>query len=130
MAETKLSSLLSKTTFEDVLDPTPKAPLAGTETKDVNLPPKPDDIVDNTPPNDPPKKDEPTEESFYESLAKTLGYEVEGEFEESVEGVAKYTKAVAEQIAQEEIKDLFNSYPDVKEYLQFRLNDGDPAKYF
>lgn len=131
MAESKLGNLLSKTTFEDVLDPRPAEPTKTPDKKDdIKVPDKPDDAV---PLNTPKTDTEPTndsEESFYESLAKIMGYEVEGEFDESVEGIAEYAKAVGQRIAEEEVKDLFESFPDVKEYLQFRLNNGDPAKYF
>lgn len=127
MAEAKFD--LSKVSFEDVIDgttaPTPKS-------EDVKIPEKEDDVpippkkeeVENTEDND------NQEASFYESLNKLIGYEVEGEFDESVEGVAEYAKAIGQRMAEEEVRDLFESFPDVKEYLQFRLNNGDPAKYF
>lgn len=126
MQESRLD--LSKITFEDVLD---GVPATGKKAPDVVIPPK-----DQTPDPEPDPEPEPTPEpepdssNFYTEINRILGYEVEGEFDESVEGVANYTKAVAEQIAQAEIKDLFENFPDVKEYLQFRLNDGSPEKYF
>jgi hypothetical protein len=125
MAESKFD--LSKVTFEDVL-----APQTTTATKqdDVVIPAK-TDVVNDVDPVLPPRKEENEEqEGFYEGLQKLLGYEVDGEFDESVEGVAEYAKAVGQKIAEEEVKDLFESFPDVKEYLQFRLNNGDPAKFF
>jgi hypothetical protein len=131
MAETRLD--LSKVTFEDVLDSTSKTPLPSKKQDDIVIPQKeedgdePDEVpVDNTDNNN----DNADSESFYENLQKILGYEIEGEFDESVEGVAEYTKAIGQKIAEEEVRDLFDSFPDVKEYLQFRLNNGDPAKYF
>lgn len=124
---------LSKVTFEDVLDP---APMISSKQPDVVLPEKDKVVEDKTavvPPVVPvvPKPEIQAEETtFYQDLTKLIGYEIEGEFDESVEGVAEYTKAVGQKIAEEEVKDLFSAYPDVKEYLQFRLNNGDPAKYF
>ena len=124
MAETKLD--LSKVTFEDVLDPATKP---AQKDADVVIPNKPVDAVDDTTNTDNSVVEE-QEGSFYENLQKIIGYEIEGEFDESVEGVAEYTKAVGQKMAEEEVRDLFESFPDVKEYLQFRLNNGDPAKYF
>lgn len=126
MAETRLD--LSKVSFEDVLNPefSRKDP-PKTTTEDVVIPKK-EEVIEDT--NNDQNEPDNQEGSFYENLHRLLGYEVEGEFEESVEGVAEYTKTVAQKIAEEEVRDLFESFPDVKEYLQFRLNDGDPAKYF
>lgn len=134
MAEGKID--LRSVTFEDVLEGNVKGP--DVKTPDVKLPDKtelkdtlPDDEPKVEPKTEPKKEDTPSEEeSIFEGLQKILGYEIEGEYEESVEGVAEYTKTVAQKIAEEEVKDLFEAFPDVKEYLQFRLNDGDPAKYF
>lgn len=130
--ESKLD--LSNVSFEDVLEGTSASKSA---TADVEIPDKPVDLDTVTTPEPViPKKEvdepEPDEsgEGTYESLNKLLGYEVEGEFDESVEGIADYTKAVATKIAQEELKDLFSTFPDVKEYLEYRLNNGSPDKYF
>jgi hypothetical protein len=136
----------SKISFEDILNGTDNTPLPGPKAKEstVVIPDKPDDaaalpgdVKDKDPLIDPNDLDNTggddntdAEESLYEGLSKILGYEIDGEFDESVEGVAAYTKAVGERIAQEELQDLFESIPDVKEYLQFRLNGGDPQKYF
>lgn len=130
MSETKFD--LSKVSFEDVVGES-RTPLPSKKDDTLVVPDKPDDALalpakkdDNTIDNADPEN----QETFYESMSKILGYEVEGEFDESVEGVAEYTKAVGQKIAEEEVRDLFESYPDVKEYLQFRLNNGDPQKYF
>lgn len=136
------NNLLSDISFEDVIAPievdtdktTPSAnPDEIVEDKDkvqddVVIPDKDQDEPEPTEP-DPDPLDKP-EPKFYEALQKILGYEIDGEYEESVEGVAEYTKAVAEKIAQEEVDTLFEAIPDVKEYLTFRLNGGEPSKFF
>lgn len=120
----------SKMSFEDVIVGKEETTIPKVDkVKEEETP-----VVDDNPtpaPIDKDKLETPAEEAdFYQSLTKIIGYEIDGEFDESVEGVAEYTKAVGQRIAEEEIKDLFDSFPDVKEFLQFRLNGGDPAKYF
>lgn len=70
------------------------------------------------------------EESIIQTLSSKLGYEVEGNFSDDFDGLSEYTSAVAGKMAEEHLDNLFNQYPDVKEYFQYRANNGDPIKYF
>jgi len=73
---------------------------------------------------------EPEEESIISELQAKLGYELEEDFDESIEGLTQFTKATAEKMAQEQMQNVFNAFPDVQEYLNYRANGGDPRKYF
>jgi hypothetical protein len=68
--------------------------------------------------------------SVIEVLRSKMGYEVEGEFAEDYDGVAKFAGAVAEEIAKEQLDTVFSQFPDVEQYLQYRYNGGDPKQYF
>ncbi len=127
----------SKISFEDVVDPVINPQVEPPKEKVT----KPIEKIDQDNDSDldavqpdakatSDKVEQSVDTPIYESLNKLIGYEVDGEFEESVEGIAEYTKKVGQKMAESEVKELFEAYPDVKEYLQFRLNDGDPAKYF
>lgn len=70
------------------------------------------------------------EASMFATLSQKLGYEIEGEFSEDYDGLAEYTTAVGQQIANEQLQKIFEAYPDVAEYFQYRSNNGDPLKYF
>ena len=59
-----------------------------------------------------------------------MGYEVEGNFSEDYDGVAKFADAVAQEIAKEQLDTVFSQFPDVEQYLQYRYNGGDPKQYF
>lgn len=67
---------------------------------------------------------------MFATLGAKLGYEVEGDFSEDYDGLAAYTSAVGEQIAKEQLEKIFASMPDVREYFEYRANNGDPIKYF
>ncbi len=70
------------------------------------------------------------EPGVIQTLTQRLGYEVEGDFSDDYDGLEKYTAAVASKIAEEQLGNIFNQYPDVREYFQYRSNNGDPLKYF
>lgn len=73
---------------------------------------------------------EPEAASMFATLGAKLGYEVEGDFSEDYDGLAEYTTAVGQQIANEQLEKIFATMPDVKEYFEYRANNGDPLKYF
>jgi hypothetical protein len=80
-------------------------------------------------------KEQPTEateeeESIINELQAKLGYELDGEFDESIDGLLDFTKATAEKMAQEQMQNVFGAFPDVQEYLNYRANGGDPKQYF
>ena len=60
-----------------------------------------------------------------------LGFDLgDGEFEDTPEGLVELTKAAGEKIAETQLDELFNALPDVKQYMQFRLQGGDSAQFF
>lgn len=73
---------------------------------------------------------EASELGVIDTLRQKLGYEVEGAFEDDYDGVVSFTQSVAGEIAKEQLDTVFNQFPDVEQYLQFRYNGGDPKKYF
>lgn len=74
--------------------------------------------------------DDDSDESIISELQAKLGYEIDQEFDESIEGLTEFTKATAEKMAQEQMQNVFGAFPDVQEYLNYRANGGDPKKYF
>jgi hypothetical protein len=77
-----------------------------------------------------PVEPEEQEASIIDTLTQRLGYEVDGNFTDDYDGLEKYTSAVANKIAEEQLANIFDQYPDVREYFQYRANNGDPLKYF
>lgn len=75
-------------------------------------------------------ENEGDEPSIFQALSERLGYEVEGEFKEDYDGLAEYTKKVAEKMIESQLGDLFKALPDVEEYMTFRLNGGNPKEFF
>lgn len=69
-------------------------------------------------------------DSIISSIAKSLGYELEKEYAETEEGLAEFTKDVAQEIAEEQLEGLFKQFPMVQKHLDFVMAGGDPEKFF
>ncbi len=117
----------AETTEAEAVEPTPEVPVE--ETPEVQ-----DEVVETV--EEPVAEAAPAAEveaepaSMFATLGAKLGYEVEGDFAEDYDGLAEYTTAVGQQIANEQLQKIFSAMPDVKEYFDYRANNGDPIKYF
>jgi len=69
-------------------------------------------------------------DSIISSIAKSLGYDVEKEYAETEEGLAEFTKDIAQNIAEEQLEGLFKQFPMVQKHLDFVMAGGDPEKFF
>ena len=139
---------LSKVSVNDIFNdngPTPEpqveeTPEAGEEPQDE---PQEEEQPEEEPQEEqaeeqaeePASKEQPSgaaeeEESIINELQAKLGYELEGEFDESIDGLLDFTKATADKMAQEQMQNVFSAFPDVQEYLNYRANGGDPKQYF
>lgn len=73
---------------------------------------------------------EEEEATIISTLKERMGYDIEGEFADDYDGIANLTKAMAEKIAEEQFQSVFQSFPDIQEYLNYRVSGGDPDKFF
>lgn len=78
--------------------------------------------------------DEDSEEDIplVNEIATSLGLELDEdeEIEDTVDGVREVARRAAEQLSDQQVNELFDAMPDVKQFLQYRLNGGDAAQYF
>lgn len=75
-------------------------------------------------------EDDAPEPSVISEISELLGFEVEGEFPDDVQGIANFTKQVGTKMGEQFASQIFEQYPDVQQYLQFRAQGGDANKYF
>lgn len=119
-----VNDILNDTIEEKVIqpkeEPTKETPVEEPEVKEQ------EDATEET--------TETTEEQQEESIINTLkthfGYEVEGDFTEDIEGLKTFTSEIAKKMALSELEEVFKLVPDAGEYLQYRMNGGDPQKFF
>ena len=70
------------------------------------------------------------DDGIISSIAKSLGYELEKEYAETEEGLAEFTKDIAQNIAEDQLDGLFKQFPLVQKHLDFVLAGWDPEKFF
>lgn len=68
--------------------------------------------------------------SVAESIAKALGYDIENDYADTEEGLVEFTKDIAQNIAEDQLKELFEQFPLVQKHLDFVLAGGDSEKFF
>lgn len=83
--------------------------------------------LEDTKEEDIEEEDSDDDFDLYGEISEQLGVEVEGEFEDSVGGLAEYVDKVGTIRAQQEFEKLPD---DAKHFLQYRVNGGDPKEYF
>ena len=89
-----------------------------------------DDDTDESDDNDDTDNSSDGDDSIISSIAKSLGYDVEKEYAETEEGLAEFTKDIAQNIAEEQLEGLFKQFPLVQKHLDFVMAGGDPEKFF
>lgn len=71
------------------------------------------------------------EENFFEKLNRSLGIDIDiTDIEDDEKGLTKYIKQAGNKFKEMELENLFTKLPDVREYTQYRLNNGDPKAFF
>jgi hypothetical protein len=77
-----------------------------------------------------------TEEEYSESstianqISDILGFELESDYDDTVEGLTEYVRDISQEVAEDQIEDLFNQFPEVQQHLDFLLAGGDSAQFF
>lgn len=75
------------------------------------------------------KDTEENSNSIIEEIKNHFGYDIEEEFSEDIDGLKALTSEIIKRGTLNEFQQVFDAYPDVAEYMQFRLNGGDPEKF-
>jgi len=76
------------------------------------------------------EEEEIVDDTVIAEVIKELGYEVgDAEYDDTSEGLAKFTKDVGTKMAQEHIQELMESFPVVKQHLEYVIAGGDSRKF-
>ena len=70
------------------------------------------------------------DETVIGEVLTNLGYELEGEYSDTVEGLTQMTQDVAQTMAEEQLDNLFEQFPEIQQHLEFVLNGGDSAQFY
>lgn len=84
---------------------------------------------------DKPLKTKTVEDSDIESntvvgdILEKLGYDTENEYDDTTEGLLQLTQDVGAQMAEDQLDQLFEKFPLVKNHLQYVLSGGDSQQF-
>ncbi len=65
-----------------------------------------------------------------EKISDILGVELEYEYADTVEGLTNYVRDVSEEVAESQLQELFEQYPEVGAHLEYVLAGGDPQEFY
>ena len=70
------------------------------------------------------------EETVITEVLNNLGYELEGDYADTVEGLTQMTQDVAQTMAEDQLDNLFEQFPEIQKHLEFVLNGGDSTQFY
>lgn len=73
--------------------------------------------------------DTAADDSIVGQILEKLGYKVEENYDDTTEGLLKLTQDVGSQMAEEQLDQLFEKFPLVKNHLQYVLDGGDSQNF-
>ena len=68
--------------------------------------------------------------SIADQISSTLGFEMENDYADTVEGLTEYVKDIAQEVAEDQMQDLFEQFPEVQRHLDFVLNGGESEQFY
>ncbi len=72
---------------------------------------------------------EPVANTVVSEILDQLGYETDEEYDDTTEGLLAMTQDVGKQIAEDQLDNLFENFPLVKDHLEYVLNGGDSQDF-
>ncbi len=63
-------------------------------------------------------------------ISDILGFELENEYDDTVEGLTEYVRDMSQEVAEAQIQDLFEQFPEVQRHLDYVLAGGESEQFF
>ena len=70
-----------------------------------------------------------SEPTIVSEILDKLGYEAEGEYEDTPEGLLQMTKDISSQMADDRLDEVLNNFPLVKQHLEYVLQGGQSNQF-
>jgi hypothetical protein len=70
------------------------------------------------------------EDTVISEVLGNLGYELEGDYADTVEGLTQMTQDVAQTMAEDQLDNLFEQFPDIQKHLEYVMNGGDSSQFY
>lgn len=75
------------------------------------------------------EEEEVEELSLVESIRQSLGYDIDGEFDDTEEGIQLLVERATEKATESSVEQYFSQYPEVKELKDYIELGGDPNDF-
>lgn len=78
-------------------------------------------------------EDEDVDSSDYsiaDQISSVLGFEMESEYADTVEGLTEYVKDIAQEVAEDQMQDLFGQFPEIQRHLDYVMNGGESSQFY
>ena len=62
-------------------------------------------------------------------IADTLGFELNGDYNDTVEGLTNFVRDISQQAAEDQLQSLFEQYPEVQKHLDFVMSGGQSDRF-
>ena len=79
--------------------------------------------------DDPGNQGGDDDDSVVGQILAKLGYEVDQEYEDTTEGLLQLTQDMSGKMAEDQLDQLFEQFPLVKNHLEYVLNGGDSQEF-
>lgn len=87
-----------------------------------------DEVEEEGEEDDVEEVEEPSSVAF--EVAKTLGFELENDYEDSLEGITNFVRDISQNAAEEQLAGLFEQFPEVQQHLDYVLSGGESREFF
>ena len=64
-----------------------------------------------------------------DQISRTLGFELETEYADTVEGMTNFVRDMSEEVAEDQLQGLFAEFPEVQKHLDYLLAGGTSDEY-
>lgn len=72
---------------------------------------------------------EETDFRVVDEVAQQFGLELEEDTPDTLEGINKVVREASTKMAEQQMSQVWEAFPDVKEYAEYRANGGDPDSF-
>tara|TARA_B100001094_G_scaffold80468_1_gene76697 strand:+ start:9632 stop:10705 length:1074 start_codon:yes stop_codon:yes gene_type:complete len=73
--------------------------------------------------------EETEDDTVISEVLSKLGYELEGDYEDTSDGLVALTKDAATKMAEDNLEELFDKFPIIKKHLEYTLAGGDSKQF-
>ena len=70
-----------------------------------------------------------TELDVIGEIAQTLGFELENDYEDNVDGLTDFVRDMGQQIAESQLQALFEQFPQVQKHLDYVMSGGNSNEF-